>query len=482
MSNYPDLYQRLAREIIKHEGIITGDAAAFVDKLIKRLQAEGRHVTPAVQAEISDYLAAMQSGIQAGIVAALTVATGAMPVPLQSAAVASLAKQAYTERWPDGLNLSQRLWNWEQDLRLGLTKTVQAGIAHGNSVNKIVYAMQRKIESVHGDQRFKIVETYKDDWVTELHQSATALIHDPSARALWNATVADAEERILSLSANGSRSASERVLSQMQKAVLKGSEELVDKAAKWWLYDKQLYHLKRIARTEMATAMHRAVIASVEGDDSIIGFQWRLSGSHPATDICDYYANIEMGLGKGVWTKEAVPHHKAHPHCMCLLIPRVTRIKQAGSKNYGEFIKNANPERRDQLLPAWARQAMDKGVSLNNLVRPDGLGLLSKQAALKAGLLPTLSPVYQAAKEGGIHHGLLKNYSELPAPMIERAIRSMEKQIDLHKGWVKNPYSKLNPNEDLRRVSALVNEKWPSDIRRIQAEAEVLRGLLQDKK
>jgi len=133
----------------------------------------------------------------------------------------------------------------------------------------------------------------------------------------------------------------------------------------------------------MATAAHRAVIASVEGDASIIGFQWRLSGSHPTSDICDYYANIEMGLGKGVWTKAAVPHHKAHPHCMCLLIPRGTPIKSSGSKNYGEFIQNVNPERRAQLMPAWAREAVKNGTPISDLIRQDGLGLITQEAFMK---------------------------------------------------------------------------------------------------
>jgi hypothetical protein len=59
--------------------------------------------------------------------------------------------------------------------------------------------------------------------------------------------------------------------------------------------------------------MHNAVIDSTHDDSTIIGYQWRLSGSHKIFDICDYYANIDMGLGKGVWTKDAVPRHKAHP-------------------------------------------------------------------------------------------------------------------------------------------------------------------------
>jgi hypothetical protein len=89
---------------------------------------------------------------------------------------------------------------------------------------------------------------------------------------------------------------------------------------------------------------------------------------------------------------------------------------------------------------------------------------------------------YEIAKNGGKHAGMLKNYKEKPVSMIERAIRSMKKQIDLHESWIKNPHLKLKSNEDQRRVSALVNKKWPEDILRIKAEVDVLRGLLQERK
>jgi hypothetical protein len=95
---------------------------------------------------------------------------------------------------------------------------------------------------------------------------------------------------------------------------------------------------------------------------------------------------------------------------------------------------------------------------------------------------PTVNNAYKVAKDGGKHAGLLKNYSDKPRPMITRAIHSMEKQIDLHHSWIKNPYIKLKQDEDMRRIDALVNKKWPDDINRINDEADVLRGLLQEKK
>jgi len=44
-------------------------------------------------------------------------------------------------------------------------------------------------------------------------------------------------------------------------------------------------------------------------------------------------------LGKGIFTKETVPHHKAHPHCMCLLIPRVTPISDKGRFTHEQLMQ-----------------------------------------------------------------------------------------------------------------------------------------------
>jgi hypothetical protein len=133
----------------------------------------------------------------------------------------------------------------------------------------------------------------------------------------------------------------------------------------------------------MATATHRAVISDTVDNPSVIGYQWRLSSGHKIADICDYYASIEQGLGKGVWRKESVPSSKAHPHCMCLLIPRVTQIKEKGSENYPQFVQSLSDKQRAALLPKWANEALDNGIPLKQLLREDGLGLVRKQDVIE---------------------------------------------------------------------------------------------------
>lgn len=389
--DYEQLYKRLAQTIVKAEGKIGADTAAFVAEFVGTLRGQGYKLDGQAEVALNGYLNNMETALRSGIAQAVAVGSGLelTAASLQSKTVLAAAEQAFVERWPDGLTLSDRLWRWRQSARDGVQAQLQTGIRQGKATGSVLYDMQRAVEADAG-KRFKIVSDHKDAWVEQLHQSAQTMIHNPVDKQAWQAVVDDVEARISEMSRTGSRTAAERLLSQIKAAVEQGSEALLDKAVKWWTYDRQLYHLNRIVRTEMATAAHRAVIDTSVADPDIIGYQWRLSGSHPAADICDYYASIDMGLGAGVWTKEAVPRTKAHPHCMCLLIPRVTAIKKKGDTNYAQFIQNTSPERRAELLPDWAKAAMKGGVPLDKLMRPDGLGLLSKQDA--AGLLNAAQP------------------------------------------------------------------------------------------
>lgn len=376
------IYKRLAQAIIKADGKIGDDTARFVGEFVSLLRKQGLSISGDAEAALNTYLGDMEAALKVGIAESVAIGAGlgVTVASLQSAEVLAMAEQAFAARWPDGLTLSERLWRWKKSARDGVQQQLQAGIKQGKSVDAVVYAMQRAIERDAG-QRFKIVSDHADKWVEDLHGSAVSMLHNPSAKAEWQKVVDDVEARIAEMARTGNRNAAERLLSQIKKGVDTGQERILDQAIKWWTYDQQLYGLRRIVRTEMATAAHQAVIDGSSADPSIIGYQWRLSASHPVTDICDYYANIEMGLGKGVFSKDAVPRHKAHPHCMCLLIPRVSPIAEKGDKNYADFIRNTSPERRATLLPEWAKKAVDRGLPIDTLLRHDGFGLLSKHDA-----------------------------------------------------------------------------------------------------
>jgi hypothetical protein len=377
MSDYAELHRRLWQLVQEQEGKLDAGAKALAAALVERLNAEGWQIGPEVQAELAGYFDSIESDLRAGITAATRLGS---PREMRDALVAQLAEQAFSERWPDGLSLSNRLWQFEGNTVRGLQQVLHQGARVGQSVNALIYDMQRQIEA--RGARFQIVHTEFDDWTDVLGQAAKALVHNPKARGQWERTVSLVRTHLDKLAETGTRHAAETAFKKIRAAAEAGRLELVGDAIYWWQYDKQLFLLKRIARTELATAQHRAVIASTEADPDILGYQWRLSSSHPEPDICDYYANIEMGLGKGVWPKDQAPRHKAHPHCMCLLIPRVTPVQQKGAVNYAEFIQGVSPERRAALLPKWAREAMAAGTPLERLIRPDGLGLISQKQSV----------------------------------------------------------------------------------------------------
>jgi len=93
-----------------------------------------------------------------------------------------------------------------------------------------------------------------------------------------------------------------------------------------------------------------------------------------------------------------------------------------------------------------------------------------------------LSP-YEIAKAGGKHSGFLRNYLTRTKAQIEKAIRSIEKQIAAHTEWIADPtkhvkdWSTLDPREQY----SLVNKKWPGDIQRQTEQIEILKGLLKTK-
>ncbi|TAN51574.1 MAG: hypothetical protein EPN21_06300 [Methylococcaceae bacterium] len=402
MTDYDALYRRLWQTVQAREGRIDESAALFAASLVQAARAEGWQLGPESEAVLAAYWSSVDGHLQAGISDAIAVvmappakavaavSTGAAESvagsggtaaafrpTLQSDTVLRLTEEAFSQRWQDGKNLSSRLWAWKTEMRAGVERELAAGVKSGAGVNQLVYDMQRAIEKA--GSKFETVYVDAEDWVSDLAGAGRRLIHNPETRAEWESVVRQARRHMDLLKESGTRHAAVKAFQAISKAVKLGREDLLGKALKWWAYDKQLYLLKRIARTEMATAAHRAVIAGAENDATIIGFQWRLSASHPAPDICDYYANIEMGLGRGVWTKDAVPRHKAHPHCMCLLLPRVTPVKTKGSASYADFMHNLSPEKRAELLPQWANRLHGLGVPLDRLVRPDGLGLTTRE-------------------------------------------------------------------------------------------------------
>jgi hypothetical protein len=98
--------------------------------------------------------------------------------------------------------------------------------------------------------------------------------------------------------------------------------------------------------------------------------------------------------------------------------------------------------------------------------------------------LPTVTSAYETAKSGGKYHGWYLQQLNLSDAELEKGIKSFERQIRKHRGWIDDPTSKtpdffsLHPAQQVH----LIEVKWPQDIRRQQDSIEILRGILEERK
>lgn len=108
-------------------------------------------------------------------------------------------------------------------------------------------------------------------------------------------------------------------------AVEKGAgADFLDKKLKVAFNEKMRYFANRIAQTELHRAYAEQQAKEYMADSDIKYVQWRLSPNHPEWDICDYFAGVDRyGLGPGVYPKSFAPVAPAHPHCKCVLSPRL---------------------------------------------------------------------------------------------------------------------------------------------------------------
>lgn len=100
----------------------------------------------------------------------------------------------------------------------------------------------------------------------------------------------------------------------------------------------------------MARARYDAFIARYGEDEDVVAYQWKLGSRHPAEDICDMYAEVDLyGLGEGVFPKDAAPVNPAHPHCLCHYAP-VYESELEGKKRSNNVEAGGNAWLKKQSL------------------------------------------------------------------------------------------------------------------------------------
>ena len=93
-----------------------------------------------------------------------------------------------------------------------------------------------------------------------------------------------------------------------------------------------------------------------------------------------------------------------------------------------------------------------------------------------------MATAYETARAGGSHANFLRDYGALPDHLIEKALRSLGRQVELHQAWIADPTAKLGGQFDREYARRLVEQKWPKDILRQREQIEILRGILRERR
>ena len=335
--------KELLRKLILTEKEAEKLAEEIVEKIQNELTSDLSNLNDLIDKYLEDYTNSLADKLFENIkkAAEIGIVPGVPDFPIfitpdeKESLVSKVVEEVINFRYPDGLNLSERVWKWKKELKEGLKKALLNQARLRSSAQQIAYELQYTIEQIEkGKFTITMAEEQLPKIVKKLKQTALLSAANGGDLDSWRKVVKQAEKYIEKLTDNiqyGLKPAYKKLLKDLEKAILERSGESINEAVKWWIYDKQLYNLKRIARTEMSNAYHLSVIRSAEKNPHIAGFRWKLSPTHKIRDICDDLAHKDhYGLGPGIFPRDKVPLIKcraSHPQCLCYIVPvSVTEI------------------------------------------------------------------------------------------------------------------------------------------------------------
>jgi len=338
--DYRKAVEEARRELLKKLLLTEEKAEKLAEEIVKKIQKELKPDLSNLDQLIDEYLEDYANNLSDKLFSSIKKAAeigivGELPSLLTSpeeqkeSLTSKVAEEIINFKYPDGLNLSERVWNWKEETKRGLKRALLNQARIRASAQKIAYELQYTLEQIEKKKfTVKLAKQQLPKLVKKLKTTALLSISNGGDLTEWRKVVKQAERYIERLTDNiqyGIKPAYKKLIEDLTKAIEERSEKAVHEAVRWWLYDKQLYRFKVIARTEMSDAYHRSVIESTKNNPLIVGYRWTLSRSHKIRDICDDLAHKDHGLGlPGVFPKDKVPLTQSlasHPQCLCYIVP-----------------------------------------------------------------------------------------------------------------------------------------------------------------
>lgn len=155
-------------------------------------------------------------------------------------------------------------------------------------------------------------------------------------------------------------------LEAIKKAEAGAGMDALEKVLKGAFYERNRYFANRIARTELHRNYTDQVARELMEEEEIEYVQIRMSSKHPKTDICDRHAKLDAyGLGPGVYPKADAPKPPFHPHCYCVVSPRIDLDPKTpprfNPKAEQAFLAKLDPKEARDIAGSWDKLKRAKG-------------------------------------------------------------------------------------------------------------------------
>lgn len=200
----------------------------------------------------------------------------------------------------DGLNLSQRVWNYTTTYKGELENTIDLAIGEGTAANSLATKVQKYLNDPdRWYRRFRVKKGVDENG-------------KPIYGRIWKRRVYDKE-------------------SQSYKWI---DESPNDYHPGRGVYRSSYRNAQRLARTETNIAYRTAEFDRWQGMHFVIGVEIKLSNNHPVVDICDDLKGVYPKTFKWVgW----------HPNCRCYQVPVLATHDEIG-KMVDNILDGKSPE------------------------------------------------------------------------------------------------------------------------------------------
>ncbi len=131
----------------------------------------------------------------------------------------------------------------------------------------------------------------------------------------------------------GSRSAARAAFADIERAVARGSEEAVEKAIKWYCWNREQDHQRTIAQTETARAYNQAYISGSRAVPWVKGWIWVADG-----ESCEECMALD---GTFIPRDAPGPFPPAHPHCDCHIEEEIDPDVEPSEAEWSELLSEA---------------------------------------------------------------------------------------------------------------------------------------------